>query len=112
MNVTFVAISVTHDQCLTFLSFLFFDGKEILVKGLAESRTFQKFAVRTQAKIEEAQKAGATILNKGMETLNKEDVIAKASTQHGGPPLPPLRGIPGFLSAFVKEIRNDLGMHK
>jgi hypothetical protein len=83
-----------------------------LVKGLAESRTFQKFALRTHSKIEEVQKTGTTIVNKGFETLNVEDMVGKAGAEHGGHPLPPLRGLPGFLSAFVKEVRHDLGIRK
>ena len=75
-----------------------------MVKGLAESRTFQRFAVRTQASVDEAKKAGTEYMSQGIENMTAEQMAAK------GPPQPPLRGFPGFLSAFGKEVGKDLGM--
>jgi hypothetical protein len=83
--------------------------KEVLIKGLAESRTFQRFAVRTQASVEEAKKAGTEIMAKGIESLTAEEMIA---VNNKGPPRPPQRGVPGFFIAFGKEIRKDMGMGK
>ena len=84
-------------------------AKEVLIKGLAESRTFQRFAVRTQASVEEAKKAGTEIMAKGIESLSAEEMIAM---NNRGPPRPPLRGVPGFFVSFAKEIRKDMGMGK
>mmetsp|Transcript_22935 Transcript_22935/g.32821 ORF Transcript_22935/g.32821 Transcript_22935/m.32821 type:complete len:102 (-) Transcript_22935:146-451(-) len=97
-----------------FLSRLFSQlMNEVVIKGLAESRTFQRFAVKTQSSIEELKKTGTGVMEEGIEH------IAKMSTETGAagntasksqPPQPPLRGVPGFFSAFGKEIRKDLGM--
>lgn len=80
-------------------------ANEIIIKGLAHNKTFQRFAVRTDASLRDVQK-------KGVETL--EQTIRSASTEAGGavggPPKPPLRGFPGFVSCFFKEIRKDLGL--
>lgn len=88
-------------------SLLLYFLQEVLVKGLAESRTFQRFALRTHTSIEEMKGKGTEHLNATLDELSKAAVEQTASS--GGPPKPPLRGIPGFFSAFGKEIRKDLG---
>ena len=92
-------------------------ANEIVIKGLANSRTFQRFAVRTNKQYEEFTKQGAEQLNKTLEDLAKQQAetlntaaaatAGKVSTA-AGPPQPPLRGIPGFFRAFFKEVRKDL----
>lgn len=76
--------------------------QEVLVKGLAESRTFQRFALRTHTNLEEAKKVGTEYFQKGLEELEKT-----SATGGSGPPKPPLRGLPGFFAAFAKEVRKD-----
>lgn len=91
-------------------------ANEILVKGLANSRTFQKFAVRTNQQYQEFNKHGAEKLAKTMEDIAKSQgasAAAEGATKSGAgplqPPQRPLRGIPGFFLAFAKEVRKDLG---
>jgi hypothetical protein len=81
-------------------------GNEVIIKGLANSRTFQRFAVRTDASIKEMHKTGSDSLNKTFDEITGEQ-ITKATTK-GGPPQPPLRGFPGFVSAFFKELKSDV----
>ena len=84
-------------------------ANEVIIKGLANSKTFQRFAVRTDATIRDVHKTGTETLN---QTL--EETLAAAATQQAkagaaaGPPPKPLTGFPGFVSAFFKEIRKDL----
>jgi hypothetical protein len=104
-------------------------ANEILIKGLANSRTFQKFAVRTNKQYEELQKKGTEQITQTLEELAKQNITGTKSasaaetlgsaTSKGGdaaassssrlnPPQPPLRGIPGFFVAFAKEVRKDI----
>lgn len=80
--------------------------QEVLVKGLAESRAFQRFAVRTQSQVDGAKKMGTEYMTQTVEQFEKMSVEEAAKA---GPPPPPLRGVPGFFSAFSKEVRKDLG---
>lgn len=82
--------------------------QEVIVKGLAESRTFQRMALKTHVTVEEAKAKGAQHMESTMEELSKitADTYTTTSTQTG-PPQPPLRGIPGFFAAFAKEVRKD-----
>ena len=81
-------------------------ANEVLIKGLANSKTFQRFAVRTEASLKDVHEAGAKTLQ---QTLNEAAAAGVQTTAAGGgPPRPPLRGVPGFVSSFVKEIRNDV----
>mmetsp|Transcript_10665 Transcript_10665/g.12183 ORF Transcript_10665/g.12183 Transcript_10665/m.12183 type:complete len:112 (+) Transcript_10665:101-436(+) len=95
-------------------------ANELIIKGLANSRTFQRIALRTHNKIEEAKKVGSETLNTTLDEIQKE---AAQSATHGnnsfasystniprGPPRPPPSGISGFFRAFGKEIQNDLGL--
>lgn len=92
-------------------------ANEILVKGLANSRTFQKFAVRTNQQYQEFNKNGAEKFAKAVEDIAKSQGPSSAAASgaaQGGPlqpPQRPLRGIPGFFLAFAKEVRKDLGGH-
>jgi len=88
-------------------------ANEIIIKGLANSRTFQRFAVRTSKKYEDFTKQGADQLNETLEGLAKQQTggtrdASTSAAAGGGPPQPPLRGIPGFFAAFFKEIRKDI----
>ena len=64
--------------------------------------------MKTQASVEEAKKVGTEMMAKGINTLTAEEVLAA----NQGPPQAPLRGVPGFLSAFAKEVRRDIGIGK
>ena len=83
---------------------------EVIIKGLANSKTFQKVAVRTDHHLRQFQKTGEETLNKTLEELTKEE--ARTAALGNGPPKPPLTGFKGFASAFVKEVRKDMGMLK
>eukprot|EP00537_Pseudo-nitzschia_pungens_P003703 CAMPEP_0172357262 /NCGR_PEP_ID=MMETSP1060-20121228/1633_1 /TAXON_ID=37318 /ORGANISM="Pseudo-nitzschia pungens, Strain cf. cingulata" /LENGTH=104 /DNA_ID=CAMNT_0013077843 /DNA_START=70 /DNA_END=384 /DNA_ORIENTATION=- len=87
-------------------------ANEILVKGLANSRTFQKFAVRTNQQYNELNQHGAEKIAKTIEELakNQGSKTAGSAATSGPlePPQRPLQGIPGFFLAFAKEVRKDL----
>ena len=85
-------------------------ANEIIIKGLAHSKTFQKFAVRTDAQLKQMQQKGSEHINKAVEDLAKSATNTVGGGASAGPPKPPLRGFPGFVSCFFKEIRKDLGM--
>ena len=90
-------------------------ANEVIVKGLANSKTFQKFAVRTDQQFKDVHKMGSEKLSQTVEELSKQAAGAASggaggTSVGGGPPKPPLRGVPGFVSCFFKEIRKDLGM--
>lgn len=98
-------------------------ANELFIKGLAESKTFQKFAVHTDRHIQKIKKDGVEHLNSRVDDLHKEitkaaySTASKASSGSGGgkvlqPPQKPLEGIPGFFRALGKVIRRDLGMDK
>lgn len=84
-------------------------SQEFIVKGLAESRTFQRMALRTHNTIQETKKAGTQHVEATMEELAKmTSDSTTASATNKGPPQPPLRGVPGFFAAFAKEVRKDI----
>ena len=102
-------------------------ANEIIVKGLSNSRTFQKFAVRTNQQYEELNKHGTDKISKTLEEIvfkQQAAAAAEGSTAAAGatdaainaaknstllqPPQRPLRGIPGFFVAFGKEVRKDI----
>mmetsp|Transcript_4167 Transcript_4167/g.8406 ORF Transcript_4167/g.8406 Transcript_4167/m.8406 type:complete len:103 (-) Transcript_4167:84-392(-) len=88
-------------------------ANEIIIKGLAHNKTFQKFALRTDQQFKEVNKMTSEKITKTVEELAKTTGVegaAGATTAVGGPPKPPLRGFPGFVSCFFKEIRKDLGL--
>ena len=88
-------------------------ANEIIIKGLANSKTFQKFAVRTNKQYNDTVKQGAETINKTMDDMAAQQAGMSASEAAGaataqGPPKPPLRGIPGFFVAFGKEVKKDI----
>lgn len=103
---------------------LFYAPQEVLIKGLANSKTFQRFALRTDHHVQQYKKKGQEHVNEALddlhktatETMYKAQAEARASGYAGssskaaaGPPTPPARGFGGFASAFGKEIKKDLG---
>ena len=91
-------------------------ANELIVKGLANSRTFQKFAVRTNKQYEELSKQGTEKMTQTFENLAKQQQqqmsgdAARAGESSNNilrPPQRPLRGIPGFFVAFFKEVKKD-----
>ena len=101
-------------------------ANELFIKGLAESKTFQRFAVHTDKHIQKFKKDGVEQLNSQFDELHKQATKAAYSTtsssasaggSSGGkgvlqPPTKPMEGIPGFFSALGKVIRRDLGLDK
>ena len=102
-------------------------ANELFIKGLAESKTFQRFAVHTDRHIQKIKKDGVEHLNSQFDELHKQATKAayststKASSSSGSggggggvlqPPKKPMEGIPGFFSALGKVIRRDLGLDK
>ena len=100
-------------------------ANELFIKGLAESKTFQRFAVHTDKHIQKFKKDGVEQLNSQFDELHKQATKAAYSTTSssasakgsGGkgviqPPKKPMEGIPGFFSALGKVIRRDLGLDK
>lgn len=88
-------------------------ANEVIIKGLAHSKTFQRFAVRTDQHLKEVQKMGTEQFSKTVEEMAKNaasEASAAKGAAAGGPPKPPLRGAAGFVSCFFKEIRKDLGL--
>jgi hypothetical protein len=90
-------------------------ANEVLIKGLANSKTFQKFAVRTSKQYDELHKTGTEKLTQTFEELAKQQAAEGAAAAAGNatkaalkPPQRPLRGIPGFFLAFFKEVRKDI----
>mmetsp|Transcript_27137 Transcript_27137/g.61323 ORF Transcript_27137/g.61323 Transcript_27137/m.61323 type:complete len:111 (+) Transcript_27137:232-564(+) len=98
-------------------------ANEVFIKGLAESRTFQKFAVRTDRHLREFKKEGLEGLNSQIDELHRQATRAAYSTGSGGgqaaatgssragTPSPPQKP-GGFISALGKVIRRDLGMDR
>mmetsp|Transcript_23948 Transcript_23948/g.56579 ORF Transcript_23948/g.56579 Transcript_23948/m.56579 type:complete len:118 (+) Transcript_23948:98-451(+) len=101
-------------------------ANEVIVKGLANSRTFQRFAVRADKQFKDVHEKGTENITKTVEEFVSKAggegtaTSASASAAAGGtakaaagssglqPPQRPLRGIPGFAVAFFKEIRKDV----
>ena len=79
---------------------------EVVVEGLAKSRTFQRFAVATDATLKDVQKASTEKLKAAFEDIAGEQ---QTNVMKAGPPIKPLSGFPGFVAAFIKEVRKDLG---
>ena len=102
--------------------------QELLVKGLAESKTFQRIAVHTDRHIQNYKREGLEQVNTHIDELHKKatqaaystsakNFASSSSSSRGGgsgstlePPQRPLEGIPGFFSALGKVIRKDLGI--
>jgi hypothetical protein len=94
-----------------FLSFLE-KKQEVIVKGLAESRTFQRMALKTHTTLNELEKRGTQHLESTLNEFNSSaaagDHLSSASGNKSGPPKAPLRGVSGFVAAFFKEVRKDI----
>lgn len=87
----------------------------MVIKGLSNSKTFQRFALKTHNHIEKAKKVGTETFEQQMEELQKvasSTATSASARAKEGPPKPPKTGFPGFFSAFGKEIARDLGIGK
>ena len=89
-------------------------ANEVLIKGLANSKTFQRFAVRTDSHLQKMKTEGTEsfeeMTKRAASTLSEAaDSTATAAGNPGGPPLPPPRGMAGFTRAFFHEVRSDSG---
>jgi hypothetical protein len=82
-------------------------ANEILIKGLANSKTFQRFAVRTDQSFKEVHKKGTERLQSTLETFLNDQPSSSGATKSRQPPIPPQRGMTGFMAAFFKEVRKD-----
>lgn len=86
-------------------------ANEVLIKGLANSKSFQRFAVRTDSHLQKMKSEGTEsfeeMTKRAASTLTEAAAAAPGSA--GGPPLPPPRGMTGFARAFFLEVRSDLG---
>jgi hypothetical protein len=109
-------------------------ANEIFIKGLANSKTFQKFAVRTDAHLRNLKESSNDVINSKLDELHKtatktafssgstfyssaSEGMSSASrgtyhTNTRGPPIPPKSGFSGFIQAFGKALRRDLGIEK
>eukprot|EP00578_Thalassiosira_sp_NH16_P027704 CAMPEP_0181103450 /NCGR_PEP_ID=MMETSP1071-20121207/14872_1 /TAXON_ID=35127 /ORGANISM="Thalassiosira sp., Strain NH16" /LENGTH=119 /DNA_ID=CAMNT_0023186525 /DNA_START=98 /DNA_END=457 /DNA_ORIENTATION=- len=105
-------------------------ANEIFIKGLAESKTFQRFAVRTDRHVRKYKEEGFEHVNAQIDELHKQATRAAYSTSAGGggsasntasggaggnalrAPQKPLGGISGFFGALGRVIRRDLGIDK
>jgi len=101
-------------------------ANELLVKGLAESKTFQRFVVHTDRHIQKYKNEGLEQVNTHIDELHKKATQAAYSTSTKSsnnstsassrgksglePPQKPMEGIPGFFSALGKIVRKDLGI--
>ena len=81
-------------------------ANEVLIKGLANSKTFQRFAVRTNKSLQDLHQTSTDTFNAALNDLAAKRQVGGKQ----GPPLPPSRGVSGFVSAFWKEVKSDLGM--
>ena len=96
--------------------------QEVFIKGLAESKTFQRVAVHTDRHIQKYKQEGMEGINNHIDELHKHATRAAYSTTSSSNsankgassglkvPQKPMKGIPGFFNALGKVIRRDLGM--
>eukprot|EP00558_Chaetoceros_sp_UNC1202_P004065 CAMPEP_0197243438 /NCGR_PEP_ID=MMETSP1429-20130617/8889_1 /TAXON_ID=49237 /ORGANISM="Chaetoceros sp., Strain UNC1202" /LENGTH=111 /DNA_ID=CAMNT_0042703663 /DNA_START=57 /DNA_END=392 /DNA_ORIENTATION=+ len=99
-------------------------ANELFIKGLSNSKTFQKFAVRTDAHLKQMRESGHESIHSKLDDLHKAATEAAYSTgtktnvsgagyhTNNAPPIPPKGGFAGFVEAFGKEVRKDLGIGK
>ena len=114
-------------------------ANEILIKGLSNSKTFQRFAVRTDAHLRSLKHQGEEGFQSKLDDLHKAATKAAYSEQNAfhnatgarsgmnssggyhtssrggggeGPPVPPKKGLGGFVEALGKVIARDLGIRK
>lgn len=89
-------------------------ANEVLIKGLANSKTFQRFALRTDHTMQSIKKQGTEKFESSFEEMSSRasETVASGGAKGGspgGPPVPPPRGFRGFTRAFVKEVQSDFG---
>jgi hypothetical protein len=88
-------------------------GNELLIKGLANSKTFQRFALRTDHSLQQIKKQGTEsfeeMTKRAASTVTDGSANSNTAGAFGGPPLPPPRGFAGFIRAFAKEVQRDFG---
>ena len=94
--------------------------QEVFIKGLAESKTFQRVAVHTDRHIQKYKKEGLETVNSHIDELHKQATKAAYSTSSnnstnassggGLKPPKPQEGIAGFFTAMGKVVRRDLGI--
>jgi len=93
-------------------------ANEILIKGLANSKTFQRIAVRTDSHIQNLKRQSNESINSTLDEMHKTATKTAYSTtassssrtsSTSGPPLPPPTGISGFFQALGKVIQKDFG---
>lgn len=74
--------------------------------------------MRTHDTIQGFKKEGAESINSRLDSVHKaaqsamHDSFSKpnsSGSQAARPPEPPLTGVAGFISAFAKEVRKDIG---
>ena len=107
-------------------------ANEIIIKGLANSKTFQRFAVRTDSQLRSIKNQGEEGFQSKLDELHKAATKAAYSEERAfhnatgarsagstsggyhtsGPPVPPKEGFGGFLEALGKVIGKDLGIRK
>jgi len=86
---------------------------EVLIKGLANSKTFQRFAVKTDSHINKIKSEGMESFEEMTKRASSTVVeavdggMAAAPGTRGGPPLPPPRGMAGFMRAFAHSVKED-----
>lgn len=85
---------------------------EVLVEGLAKSRLFQRFAVRTDATLKTVEKSSTQAFRTTFGEAEANNLASSSSsnaTASGrAPPQKPMTGLTGFIGAFFKEIRKDM----
>lgn len=90
-----------------FMKMIDWVANEIVVKHLANSRTFQRFALKTDETIQhhttKATKMGEEVLKKASE--HGEKIVKGAAEQ----PPPDISGFTRFFNAFADEIKKDVG---
>mmetsp|Transcript_13753 Transcript_13753/g.19664 ORF Transcript_13753/g.19664 Transcript_13753/m.19664 type:complete len:127 (+) Transcript_13753:135-515(+) len=114
-------------------------ANEILIKGLANSKTFQRFAVRTDATLQKLKKESNERINSTLDEIHKSATREAFSTKSGSnsgrrPPgsgrgfhtisnvaahghgygrlIQPSISMKRYAEAFVKEIRKELRIGK
>lgn len=79
--------------------------------------------MRTDAQLRNIREGGVESLNSKIDEIHKaateaaystsvKSSFSKSTYHTSGPPIPPKGGLSGFVEAFGKEIRKDLGIGK
>jgi len=80
-------------------------ANEFVTKRLAQSKTFQSFAIRTHLNVEKVKEG----MKHGVEQVADGNFQTHAQRKMGIR-APPVGGVAGFFRAMGKEVRKDLGM--